>query len=218
MLSLMTRSIGRWGVPVALAAGLVVSVSCGDTVRQGRSPGYLVIDSLTANSGAIPDENDEVLQSDVLTIVKKKVQIGGEEVDVPTPVIFEDWGHVVLHVDMKNPASNTSPTNSITVSRCRIDYKRTDGRNTPGVDVPFGFDSGLTGTVPGDGRSVPFSFTIVRAAAKAEAPLRALADGGPALFIDTIAVVTFYGRDQAGNDVVVTGQISVRFANWGDPD
>jgi hypothetical protein len=29
--------------------------------------------------------------------------------------------------------------------------------------------------------------------------------------------VTFWGTDQAGNDVTVTGSISITFANFGDP-
>jgi hypothetical protein len=35
--------------------------------------------------------------------------------------------------------------------------------------------------------------------------------------ISTIADVTFYGRDQAGNDVSATGSIGIDFGNFGDP-
>ena len=35
--------------------------------------------------------------------------------------------------------------------------------------------------------------------------------------ISTIAEVTFYGRDQAGNDVSATGSMGVDFGNFGDP-
>jgi len=35
--------------------------------------------------------------------------------------------------------------------------------------------------------------------------------------ISTIAQITLYGRDQAGNDVSVTGTMSVNFADWADP-
>jgi hypothetical protein len=45
----------------------------------------------------------------------------------------------------------------------------------------------------------------------------ALANGGGAIVISTIARVTFYGRDQAGREVSVTGQIGVNFSDWGDP-
>ena len=41
--------------------------------------------------------------------------------------------------------------------------------------------------------------------------------GGAQNVISTIAEVTFYGRDQAGNEVSVTGSISVNFSDFGDP-
>jgi hypothetical protein len=53
---------------------------------------------------------------------------------------------------------------------------------------------------------------------KREPPLRNLVNGGNATYIYTIAEVTFYGRDQAGNEVVATGMLSVNFGDWGDPD
>jgi hypothetical protein len=59
---------------------------------------------------------------------------------------------------------------------------------------------------------------MVRAQAKLEPPLRNLRAGGGAGLISTIADVTFYGKDQTGTDVSVTGSISVNFADWADPD
>ena len=59
-------------------------------------------------------------------------------------------------------------------------------------------------------------FEIVRIQAKSEAPLAALARNF--VSISTIAEVTFYGRDQTGREVSVTGNISVNFANFGDPN
>ena len=41
------------------------------------------------------------------------------------------------------PTRPTTPINAITLTRYRVDFRRTDGRNTPGVDVPYGFDGGL---------------------------------------------------------------------------
>jgi hypothetical protein len=58
------------------------------------------------------------------------------------------------------------------------------------------------------------TFTLVRVQAKEEAPLRALRNGGAP--ITTVAEVTFYGHDQNGRDVTVSGRIEVSFANWGD--
>ena len=84
-----------------------------------------------------------------------------------------------------------------------------------GVDVPYAFDGAITATVTNT--PVQVTFTLVRIQAKEEAPLHALAGAGGAIAISTIADVTFYGRDQAGNDVSVTGSIGITFADWGDP-
>jgi hypothetical protein len=59
---------------------------------------------------------------------------------------------------------------------------------------------------------------MVRHQAKLEAPLRAMAFGGGRLFISTIARVTFYGSDLAGNEVQAVGTISVSFGDYGDPE
>jgi len=136
------------------------------------------------------------------------------------PTIFEDFGRVTFDLGLKDPGTTNTPTrptsaNYITVTRYRVEFFRADGRNTPGVDVPFSFDGAVTFTVSGPGAGAVF--TIVRNQAKAEAPLAALAGGGGAVVISTFARVTFYGRDQTGREVSVTGQISVNFADWGDP-
>ena len=96
-----------------------------------------------------------------------------------------------------------------------MDFVRSDGRNTQGVDVPYSFDGAVTGTISAVDTSL--SFVLVRAQAKLEAPLMALRNAGGAMVISTIARVTFYGQDQAGNAVSVTASISVNFADWGDP-
>jgi hypothetical protein len=69
----------------------------------------------------------------------------------------------------------------------------------------------VTNTVQG---TSTFSFTLVRIQAKQEAPLQALAGGGSSIAISTIARVTFYGHDQTGREVSVTGNIEVDFADW----
>jgi hypothetical protein len=97
-----------------------------------------------------------------------------------------------------------------------VTFRRTDGRNAPGVDVPYGFEGGSSVTVTTTDTTM--SFVIVRTQAKVESPLKDLTNGGAVRTISTIADITFYGRDQVGNDVSVTGAISVNFSDWGDPD
>jgi hypothetical protein len=120
--------------------------------------------------------------------------------------------------DAGTPTSPTSPTsnNFITVNRYRVVYLRTDGRNTPGVDVPHPFEGAVTITVGGG--TAETGFVLVRLQAKSEAPLAALRGGGGAYAISTIAEVTFYGQDQTGRAVSVTGRISVDFADWADEE
>ena len=208
------RSIGALAVVGAALAG----ASCGEVARTGQSPGYLIILSLEGASGAEPDRFGTVLDSDVQTLVEQS--IGGQQVRVPT--IYGDSGRVTFRVGLKNPGLPTgslgpSTLNSITVNRYRVVYRRADGRNTQGVDVPYAFDGAFTITVCGDSTSTA-GFELVRSQAKFETPLRNLVGLGGSMIISTIAEVTFWGRDQAGNEVMATGNIGVNFSDWGDPE
>jgi hypothetical protein len=219
-MTISTRWFWRKGLAgaamVALGALPLVS-SCTSTQTEGTASSYLIISSLSAASGAKPTDFAAVLASDVLTLVKKTDDTGAT---VFVPTIFEDAGQVTFRLGLKDPGSASSPSspttsNFITVTRYHVDFVRADGRNTPGVDVPFPFDGGMTVTVGGSAATAGFS--IVRLQAKLEAPLKALAGFGAADVISTVAKVTFYGTDQAGRPVSVTGNISVNFSDWGDP-
>lgn len=193
---------GRIARPALALAIAVGSVSCGDVVRQGRGSSYLIIDRLEGARGGA--------QSIVFTgVLRSDVQTGGG--------VFEDNGRVAFRLAMKDVTNPTGPTsnNAITLTRYRVEFKRADGRNTPGLDIPYAFDGGMTLTV-GSTSGVEGVFTLVRAQSKLEPPLITLVNLGGAVAISTLADVTFYGRDQAGNDVSVTGTISVNFADWGD--
>jgi hypothetical protein len=204
-----------WKALAAVAVALV-GAGCGDLATQGRSPSQLVILSLSAAQGSSPEEFGGNLLSDVLTNVERTVN--GQQVSSPT--IFNDVGSAEFGLILKDPGSNPATPaapaalNAVTITRYRVVYRRSDGRNTPGVDVPFPFDSGVTVTVTGDGGST--GFELVRSSAKLEAPLRALTDNPD--IISTIAEVTFYGRDQAGNDLSATGMIGINFGNFADPE
>ena len=180
---------------VALVA---VSSACGEFTREGRAPVVLVVDSLI-----VGDDEQGTLLSDVIT--KNST--------------FNDMAEVEMRLILKDPGPpgvtvGPSLLNAVTITRYRVEYRRSDGRNTQGVDVPYSFDSALTFTVPSDG-SASGVFQLVRHAAKEEAPLKALANNLD--IISTIAYVTFYGHDQAGNDVSATATIGVDFGNFADP-
>jgi hypothetical protein len=210
-----TKWMQGTGIAAAVMLG-TLSAGCGDMVRQGRSPVQLVINSLEAASGAEPDDLGSTLNSDVQTIVERSV--GGATVQVPT--IFNDVGQVIMSLILKDQGqpgliATPSATNQVTIRRYRVVYRRTDGRNTPGVDVPFPFDSAVTFTVP-VGATVEAGFELVRHTAKQEAPLAGLRSNPDV--IATITEVTFFGEDQAGNDISVTGTLGINFGNFADPE
>jgi hypothetical protein len=197
----MTKAV--WGARIRMAGAAVLllsTIACGDLSRQGTASTYLILTSLEAASGADPGEFAGTLASDVITLVDE------------SPTVFADNAEVSFALATKDPGAATSPQNFITIDRYRVRYIRSDGRNVEGVDVPYGFDGAFTVTVSG---TATVGFTLVRVQAKGEAPLQALAANNGV--ISTIAEVTFFGQDQTGRAVTVSGRISVNFANWGDP-
>jgi hypothetical protein len=201
---------------VCAVAVVAASVSCGSTVRQGRSPVYLIVNSLQGARGDKPTQFVSFLLSDVLTNVTNPAPCSAT---TPCPTIFNDPGQATITLGMKDvgtPGAPTSPTsnNAVTLSRYHVNYRRADGRNTPGVDVPYGFDGAANGTIASTTASVTIGFNLVRHDAKAESPLVELVNNG--VIISTLADVTFYGTDQTGNEVTVTGTIQIDFGNFGD--
>lgn len=206
------------GVMLVLASALWLA-GCGDQVLAGEGSSYLVVDSLQAASGAEPDSFVTVLQSDVITFVKCSNPVTGEQGLCPT--VFSDPGKVVLRLVMKDPGTVSSPTaptpnNYITITRYRVEFTRSDGRNTPGVDVPHPFDAQMTVTVGAD--VVETGFLLIRHSMKEEAPLLAIGNGGGLGMITTNARVTFFGHDQTGREVNAVTQMTVIFGNFGDPE
>jgi len=189
----------------------VLMAGCG-VKEQGSSSTLAIIQELSASAGPKPEFSTHLL-SDVSTLVKRDDKSGGDYLSV-----YDDVGKVTMAATLKDqgaPGSTNapSPLNSITFTHYRVVYRRTDGHNIEGVDVPFAFDSGLTFTVFG-GANASATFQLVRHVAKEEAPLKALSFSGG--FINTIANVTFFGKDQANKDVQVTGSIDVAFGDFAD--
>jgi len=207
------QSVNRF---VLLIVSIASGISCGDVARQGRSPVYLVIERLEASrGGTTAGEFGGTLFSDVLTLVTTPEPCTTES---PCAVTFGDSGRVTLRLVLKDLGTPTFPTvptanNEVTINRYRVVYRRADGRNTPGVDVPYPFDGAVTGTVPSAGTAA-FAFELVRNVAKQEAPLVQLTTS-PTM-IASIAELSFYGQDRVGNDINVTGSLLIEFGNFGD--
>ena len=206
-----TVKVARAALAIALLAP-----GCSSFLTKQSTTSYLVLESLLASTGREPDKVANNLASDVLTFVKKQ-DASGAQVLVPT--LFADNVRARFSLGMKDPGSTDSPNapsvnNFITITRYRVQFTRSDGRNVEGVDVPYTFDGAATATVGATGGEL--SVTLVRVQSKLEAPLKALV-GTNGLAISTIAEITFYGKDQTGRDITVVGKLSVNFADWGDP-
>ena len=192
-------------VRIAILTLAAASASCGSAVREGTGTSFLVIGNLEGASGAEPDDFGGLLQSDVIMVVDSH------------PTVFSDNGRVTLRLALKDPGPAGSPleptqNQAITVNRYHVRFIRSDGRNTPGVDVPYGFDGAFTVTVTKESQA---TFVLVRHVAKSEAPLGSLANNFTV--ISTVAEITFYGRDLTGHEVSVTGHLTVDFGNFADP-
>jgi hypothetical protein len=194
----------RTVVTLVLAILLVPGTTrCTTTQRAGTSPVELIIVSLEGGPGDDESAYRHTFESDVITAGR----------------VLEDGGRVLLAITPKDPGTTDlptrpSPANFVTVNRYRVRFLRADGRASPGLDVPYGFDGGMTFTVGAEG--AVGRFVLVRAQSKMEPPLVSLRSSGGSVALSTLAEVTFFGRDQAGHIVSATGLIGVNFADWPD--
>src|SRR5262249_27789356 len=162
-----TMIMARTARLVGLATLLAASVSCGDAVRDGSSPVYLVIDTLAAiRGGPQAGTPSSTLVSDVITNVTSPLPCTPQ---APCPTVFGDSGRAVLSIAPRNIAVAPTPNNEVTINRYHVEYIRADGRNVPGVDVPYAFDGAVTGTITAtSGANVTLGFDLVRIVAKEE--------------------------------------------------
>ena len=106
------------------------------------------------------------MPSDVITFIKSTNSFS----------MFNDLGRVTMtrrDARRHQPERADRRTTRSRSTAIACVYRRSDGRNTPGVDVPYAFDGAVTFTVPpGDDVAIPFE--LVRIQAKFEAPLAQL--------------------------------------------
>lgn len=181
------------------------AASCGDVVRSSRSPVILSVNSLVAGK-----TSSGTLQSDVVQVLTTPDPCS---VKTPCSTIFNDSGSATLAVVSKDATLTPTTNNSVTITGYHVEYRRADGHNTPGVDIPFPFDGGITLTIDA-GSTGTIGFELVRHVAKEESPLVQLQTNRNIIY--TVTDVTFYGTDRVGNAVSATGAISIDFGNFAD--
>jgi hypothetical protein len=138
---------------------------------------------------------------------------------IKTDGVFEDEVAVALAVRSTNP-NVTVPQVPMAVflERYEVRYRRSDGRNVEGVDVPYAISGPMAGVIDAQtSGSTAFQLEIVRRQAKFDPPLRNLrgSSGGGAIVLTVIADVTIYGRTTAGQLVTTSASVQIDFADFG---
>ena len=183
---------------------LLLLTSCNKVENHSRSASMLILDNLVGKDAAGTEAN--YCQSDVL----KANDAGGG-------TVVADIGAATFRVQSLDPAPimGASPYYDVMLERYTVSYARTDGKNNPGVDVPYPFEGSMSAVVP-LGATATVSFVLVREAAKLESPLIRLVDLGAEVVLTATAKIDFYGHDLANNQVKATGYLTVYFANYAE--
>jgi hypothetical protein len=141
----------------------------------------------------------------MLSVTQLAPSIVDASVTAPSSV----QGVATLAVVMKDFTDFTGPTtnNAVTITQYQVVYRRTDGRSIPGTDVPFSFGAATTLQIPANSTG-SLTFEWVRQVAKQETPLVQITDSN---VVAMIAEVTFFGRDQVGNELNATASTMINF-------
>jgi hypothetical protein len=181
----------------------------------------VVLAALSLVAGCTPKPETIVVVESINALDEEGKPIGDLFSDVcrgvpPACVVTNDNVLVVMSARAKDPFTDISHFGDIVIDRYRVTYVRADGRNTPGVDVPHGFDGAMSFKVPVDGPAAAQQIMLVRPQAKLEPPLANLARGGGAIVLTTMAQIDFYGRQLVTDRAVeARGSLSVTFADFG---
>ncbi len=182
-------------------------ISCNPVADDSQSSTRLIIVSFTGTD--LEDNEVDFLQSDVIYV----------DSETGVAYVTGDSAKVTFTAELVDPSPDvvSSHYNDIKVTHYSVRYFRSDGKNTEGVDVPYGFTGSLSALVAVDS-TVAVTFIIVREVAKLETPLLELVDGTEEGAITVTAQVDFYGHDLANNRVQATGYLVITFANFIDPE
>jgi len=189
----------------ATILALILLLSCNPIEDETKSDSLLIVEKITATDL----EGNEVnfLNSDVIKVNQ----------DTGETYVTADAAKATLRATLLDPAPlmGASTYNDILVTRYVVTYTRSDGKNTPGVDVPYPIEGSLSALVRID-QTTDVSIIVVRETAKLEPPLRNLAIGRGDGVITATAKIDFYGEDMTKHKVKATGYLTIEFANYID--
>jgi hypothetical protein len=185
---------------VVIVSAILLFTSCNPIENNSKSASMLTVENIQGTD--ISGQAASYLQSDVL---KSNSTVTADTAAATLSAATLD----------PDPLMGTSQYSDILVTRYTVSYSRTDGKNVPGVDVPYPFEGSLSVLVK-SGSSATFSLIVVREVAKLEPPLVALADSRAEGVLQVTARIDFYGRDPANRTVTATGYLAIFFANYTD--
>ena len=177
-----------------------------DTEDDNTTNSFITIISVTAVAG----DFETAVESDFLLS-----DVCAANEDNPPCSVFNDNAIVTFEGRPKDLTNFSSATNDVVFERYRVTYNRADGRNVPGVDVPFPFDGVSSFRVALDGTEVSRAFIVVRHQAKNESPLREISQNSAGI-LSVLARMDFFGRDGAGRQIQASAFLSITFADFGN--
>lgn len=187
----------------ALIIVVLLLAGCVAKENDSTSGSFLVINSLTGN---------DLEGKPGSTTVFSDVDSAGS--------IINDNGVAEVSALIYNPLTDTDVSyyNNVIVDQIDVEFRRTDGRNVEGVDVPYRFTQPMNWLVEVD-EVAEIPFILIRHVAKLEAPLLALREvPSQGIVLQLVAIVTIHGKDLGGHRVApVSGYISVWCSNFADP-
>jgi hypothetical protein len=187
-----------------VAASIGVMVGCTpDFAQQNDSPVILRVSSISGSAGGSGSTGGSGIGSVLLSDVR-----------TTTGSVFNDNATLTVQSIAKNQNSPTlGPLNDVILEEYSVRFRRTDGHEVEGVDVPYSFMGTVQILVPANG-SATAPILIVRHTAKLEPPLANLTGAGGADIITTFAEITLFGHTTSGKAVTTTGRLEVHFADF----
>jgi hypothetical protein len=181
-------------VPLVAFGALILPGCTADYATQGDATVLLSMDGV---NGGLP------MDSDV------RISNGG---------ICPDGVSITLSSRDKNPISgaDTGRLGDIFLERYEVQYFRSDGRATEGVDVPYRISGNMAARIENQ-TAATVTIELVRRQAKVEPPLSSLAGGGGPFVLTMFAQVTVHGRTISGQTTnAAVGRVQVDFADFRD--
>jgi len=192
----------------------LIGIACTQVEDNSRSGSLLTITSVIGQPGGQGGQAGSPMLSDTCDNANNLPQ------DPEFCTVFNDNATVGFkndYLQIGGGAGVGTPgfLNDIIITRYRVDYIRSNNRNTPGIDVPFGIDGTMNVRVP-IRASATGVIMVVRHEAKLEPPLAELSNGPSEGVLTANAQLQFFGKDVAGRTVSATGFLEIHFANYGE--